>query len=263
MKKYFIVLIAVLILAGWGCDKKADVEPVNTQASTQPAELNVIEKDKGLSYETATLSEEETGYIYEVSYPVFEGSEDYVPVINEYLDDAANIEVNNFLKDYSQVNHEYDPGPWFLEYDYKITRNGEYFVSVVMEGSIYAGGAHPNQIYLTFVFNLEEGGELMPLEDVFNPMAVKIDEDSGAGLTWLEYISNYARLELMQEEYAEPDWINSGAGSNADNFRLFYLTEDKIYFIFPPYQVAAYAAGPKEVAISFDELGGLLRAYGF
>ncbi len=263
MKKYLLLFLGFLVLTGWGCDKKEGQAPDNAQNIAPSSTVNEIKSEPVLDYDTVVLSDEEYGYSYEVKFPRFKGNEEYVAVVNEYLDDSANIEVNNFLKDYKEMNHEYDPGPWFLEYDYKITRNDEYFLSVVMEGSIYAGGAHPNQIYLTFVFNLEEGGELMAIEDIFNPMATKIDEDSGARLNWLDYVSNIARLELMKEEYAEPDWINSGAGPNADNYRLFYLTEDAINFIFPPYQVAAYAAGPKEVAISYDELGGLLKAYAF
>ncbi|MDF1496482.1 MAG: DUF3298 and DUF4163 domain-containing protein [Patescibacteria group bacterium] len=262
MKKYFLVLVCILLVSGWGCREKD--APVD-QAITLP-KVNNEEPALawGLSYATTTISEETEKYYLDINYPVFSGdNQKIVDGINGKIKAKVDQNVQQFRNDYADIDHEYDPGPWFLGYDFSVTRNDQYFISVVLEGSIYTGGAHPNQMYETFVFNMEEGGELMSLEDVFNPMATAVDEDTGASLSWLEYVSNQSRLKLMSEEYADADWINSGAGVNSDNFKLFYLTESGIVFIFPPYQVAAYAAGPQEVGFDYDDLAGYLKAYGF
>ncbi len=262
MKKYFLILLCVLLVSGWGCRKKdVKVDKTITVPEVKQEELVLAQ---GFNYVTTTISEETESYYLDINYPVFSGEDQEVTdVINSKIKDTIDRNVQQFRNDYADTDHEYDPGPWFLGYDFYVTRNDEYFVSVLLEGSLYTGGAHPNQMYETFVFNLEEGGVLMSVDDVFNPMATTVDEDTGTSMDWLDYVSNQSRLKLMNYEYADADWINSGAGANIDNYRWFYLTDEGINFIFPPYQVAAYAAGPQEVSFTYEDLVGYLKAYAF
>jgi hypothetical protein len=247
-----------------GCREKETGEISSEDLGVKPVEIAVTAETEGLVYETATISEETEKYHLDVNYPVFNGGDQEVlEVINRNILGTVRENIAQFDIDYEETDHEYDPGPWFLGYDFKVTRNDKYFVSVVLEGSIYQGGAHPNQIYETFVFNLEEGGVPMQLQDVFNTMALVEDDDSGAKIGWLDYLVNRAQLKLLEREYADADWIKSGAGPDEGNFQMFYITDKDFVIIFPPYQVASYAEGPQEVAISFEDLAGYLKAYAF
>jgi len=262
MKKYLLLLLCVLLISGFGCKKKV----ANVDQAVVIPEVNKedLVKNVNFGYTTATISEETEKYYLDIDYPVFSGeNQEVVDVINGNIKEKVDQNVQQFRNDYADTDHEYDPGPWFLGYDFYVKRNDEYFISVVLEGSIYTGGAHPNQMYETFVFNLEEGGAPMQLEDIFNTMASVFDPDSGVKIGWLDYLATHAQLNLMGREYADADWIISGAGPNSANFQRFYITNTDFVIIFPPYQVASYAEGPMEVAFGFDDLADYLRAYAF
>lgn len=217
-----------------------------------------------MDYSIATIDEDNQKYQIEITFPVFSGDqEEVLKKINGTIRSALDNSVYQFKSEYGSMNHEYDPGPWFLSYDAEVTRNDAAFLSLVLRGSIYTGGAHPNQIYETFVFNFEEESSLMNLEDVFNPLAAIRDPDTGAELDWLDFVSAKIQLALLDQEYSDADWIREGAGAKVSNYELFYLTDTGITFIFPPYQVAPYAAGPQEVGFKYEELAGYLKAYDF
>ncbi len=263
MNKSLLILLAIIIFAGWGCDKKdanfADSSSITLQNET-PIEIIAV---KETSYSVESIHEESTGRRIDLEYPVFEGSGDEYIKINEEIKKFVDELKESFIEDYNGLDHEYDLGAWFLENSFTVPRNDESFISLVLEGGMYTGGAHPNYFYKTFLFNMEEEGSLMNTADIFNPEAGVLDEDSGAYVDWLNYISGQARLRLMQQDYADADWINEGAGPQAANFALFYLTDKEIVFLFPPYQVAPYAAGPQQVQFTIDELAEYLRAYNF
>ena len=58
---------------------------------------------------------------------------------------------------------------------------------------------------------------------------------------------------------SDPDWLKSGAGPSWSNFQDFLLLPDTLVIRFPPYQVAAYAAGDQKVEIPLSKLSGLMR----
>ena len=49
-----------------------------------------------------------------------------------------------------------------------------------------------------------------------------------------------------------------GAGPLPENYQDWLLTPDALVFIFEPYQVAAYAAGPQRVTILLADLQDIL-----
>jgi hypothetical protein len=56
----------------------------------------------------------------------------------------------------------------------------------------------------------------------------------------------------------DKQWIQTGTGEDPQNYQVFVLDGDSLVFHFPPYQVAAYAAGPQSVAIPLSSLIGLV-----
>ena len=253
----------ILIFAGWGCGKK-ELNLADTVSETLESEVPIeAEPVVELKYLTESINEEDSKMRINLEYPVFEESDYDYSAINAEIRDFVEELKEGFLDDYNSLDHENDFGVWFLENSFLVSRNDESFISFVLECNTYTGGAHANYFYKTFLFNMEEDGSLMSVTDIFNPEAVTLDADSGVYIDWLNYVSNQARLQLMSQEYADADWINEGAGPQIDNFSLFYLTDKEIVFLFPPYQVAPYAAGPQQVSFTIDELANYLRAYDF
>jgi uncharacterized protein YecT (DUF1311 family) len=117
--------------------------------------------------------------------------------------------------------------------------------------SIFTGGAHPNHDIETYNLMMPDGWRVF-LPEIF------------AGKPALEKISALAIADLERQfdnpdSMSDPDWLKSGAGPSWSNFQDFLLLSDKLVIRFPPYQVAAYAAGDQTVEIPLSELAGLMR----
>ncbi len=119
---------------------------------------------------------------------------------------------------------------------------------------IYADtlGAHPNAYYRTFTYDANTGAELS-IDDLF------------ASSDYLAVLSNEARtrlpalLEARLGSSPDPDMLAAGTTPDAANFQTFYLEGPDLVLIFPPYQIAAYAAGTTELRIPRSALGNALK----
>ncbi len=267
MKKYVLLLVSIFLIAS-GCKEESintanlsitkNNQQANTAAIVSPTSTTTF------TYSTVTLEDNQDGYYYEIEYPVFSGGDEKIRgKMNQDVYGQVQSDLNSFLDDFNTTDHDYDPGPWFLEISYYVNRNDDAFVSIIMNVSIYTGGAHPNSYTNTLNFNLEEGGHLMSLADVFNPVATQVNSSTGEKQDYMEFISEYVINELLKNGVSDEDWIRAGAAADETNYQNFYFTDYEIVFIFDPYQVAPYAAGPQEVAIPFEDLAGYLRAYAF
>lgn len=111
-------------------------------------------------------------------------------------------------------------------------------------------GAHGNMYYKTFTFGLKTG-KLLSLGDLFS------------GTTYLNTLSTITRAKLPGEigEFTDKKDIEEGTTPQEENFANFYLDTNALVLLFPPYQVAAYAAGPQELKIPKSELTILKAEY--
>ncbi|KND46963.1 MAG: hypothetical protein AB199_00845 [Parcubacteria bacterium C7867-004] len=110
-------------------------------------------------------------------------------------------------------------------------------------------GAHSNSFYRTFTFDSVSGKEL-GLGDLFLPKA-----------PYLGRISTAARIQLEADlgEFADKDYIADGTKPELESFENFWIEEGNLVIVFPPYQVASYAAGPQAVSIPLTDLADILR----
>lgn len=117
--------------------------------------------------------------------------------------------------------------------------------------SIYSDtlGAHPNGFFRTFTFDAKTAKSLA-LSDLFKP-----------GSDYLSAISSLSRTMLTKQlgEFADADMIKPGTTADEDNFQNFVLDGQTLTILFPPYQVAAYAAGPQTVKIPLSQLSDILN----
>lgn len=148
-------------------------------------------------------------------------------------------------------NGELPPWTYSLDLGFDVARNDDAMLVFDFDESIFLGGAHPNHDIITFNLMMPDGWRVY-LPEIFE------------GQRALDRISTLAveRLGvtlLGPDSMSDPDWVQSGAGPVWSNFQDFLLLEDTLVIRFPPYQVAAYAAGDQRVEIPLSELSGLMR----
>ncbi|KGP74423.1 WG repeat-containing protein [Pontibacillus yanchengensis] len=170
---------------------------------------------------------------YLVYYPIVRGMEDVV----------AQREVNDKLKDYSQVKPI--PSDQQLEYSYYGNFEIEFFqkelLVLELNGSqYYFGAAHPMPTKIYTNINLVDG-EFFELKDLFKP-----------GSSYVEVLSQIVADQIAEDEnnfYTFPDAYQ---GIKPD--QPCYVNKESLFVYFPPYDIAPYAAGFVTFEIPFSEI---------
>jgi hypothetical protein len=195
------------------------------------------------------------GFEVDVNYPLF---------ISQYP--FAEQTIDAFIKDYkSTFEQSYTPVDnipayanfWTLTMDYQQFQHSPAVISLLFTISTYTGGAHPNEDFKTFTFDVQNQKEIM-LNDLFvagsNPwptIAPMVQQSLETRL------STAIGAPLADED---KQTIQNGTGEDPQNYQNFVLDGDSLVFYFPPYQVAAYAAGPQSVSIPLSSLNGFINA---
>ena len=122
-------------------------------------------------------------------------------------------------------------------------------------GSYFSGAAHPNSHTEVLNFDLKNG-KVIRLSELFNP-----------GAKYLQAISNYAIGDLKKQSkdkqgVLDDDWIQRGAGPDAENYKSWTISRKGLAINFDAYQVGPYAAGPQEVFIPYTALKDLIKTDG-
>ena len=124
-------------------------------------------------------------------------------------------------------------------------------------GSYYSGAAHPNSYTEVLNFDLKSGKQIK-LGDLFKP-----------GSKYLQAISSYSIKDLKKQStekgadsMLDDDWIQRGAGPDAENYQSWTITKRGLGINFDSYQVAPYAAGPQQVVVPYSTLREIVRADG-
>lgn len=146
-------------------------------------------------------------------------------------------------------NRKYVLGGEYDEYEGKNTTSYVY--------RIYTDtlGAHPNHFYLTFTFD-QEGNEVA-LKDIFIPNSEYFTRLSQEAYTRvIEELGIVGEGEVYTEM---TETVRKGTAPSPEALQFYYLTETDLHLLFPPYQVAAYAAGSFDIAIPITNLRDILK----
>ena len=194
-------------------------------------------------------------YEYEISYPQLEGAKDAkTEGFNKAVLNIVNAHLSRFKKD-APENFDAsvaDGQPSGLWIDYDVTMANDNLISVVFNESEYSSGAaHPNSFSTTFNYDLQNGKELK-LRDLFNANANYLQTISTQCVRILS--AKLKKLEAFSEEN-----VKDGTAPKAENFQSWNITRKGLLFNFDPYEVAAYALGPQDALVSYENLKGLLR----
>ncbi|MDD5437525.1 MAG: DUF3298 and DUF4163 domain-containing protein [Patescibacteria group bacterium] len=198
------------------------------------------------SFKDGTVSEKTKYVEIKATYPVMTGGQNSVTTaFNAKIKSFIDLEVAQFKKDTQSAADYPGVGPLYLNYYYNIPYNQNGLISVVMQKESFTGGAHPNTTYKTYLFNTQNS-KFLVLGDLFKPTS-----------DYLGTIASYTKSQLQakflkdaqQNGQTEAEWFSEGAEPKAANYENFNLTDKGINFIFPPYQVAAYAYGTQEQVV--------------
>ncbi len=227
-------------------------EPIEFSTGVEIVAKRIKENNKKLKYEIDAVYPQLTG----------SGSANYEK-FNQTIRGVVTKKVAAFKTD--QAPSPDDPPPTELEslgsdlnVAYTIALAKDDLISVVLEVSDYeAGAAHPNSYSEVMNFDLKNG-KLLKLADLFQP-----------GSKYLQAISAYSIADLKKQGkqgqdsmLEDDDWIQRGAGPDAENYGNWTIGKKGVGIIFDPYQVASYAAGPQHVLVPFSALKGLIKTDG-
>jgi hypothetical protein len=218
---------------------------VNKQAITPvpPVSTGVPSNNENNKYKIVDKKEtdETSAYTVDITYPAIENYSD-----KKVQDDFNQFVFDNVLKFTKEVKFT-EPGDSknTLEFNYKVEQQGDRFVSILMNGSVYTGGAHPNPVLFAINYDLKNNKE------------VKFSDLSSSGLAFTNAVSEITTKEL-QTKFGG-DFIPEGAAANEDNFQIFTFNKEKLIITFNAYQVGPYAIGTPAVEIPLSKLSSYLK----
>jgi hypothetical protein len=173
--------------------------------------------------------------------------------LNAAIKSLVAEQVNGFKKDFQAPEERMATAGSSLELFYTVEMATTDLVSIDFGASTYyEGAAHPN--YNSHAFNYWFAtGKTLELADLFKP-----------NTNYLSALSAYSIEALKKDlgEESEMEWIQKGAGPEAENYRNWNITRKGLKISFDPYQVTYYAQGPKEVIIPYSALKGLIDPEG-
>jgi hypothetical protein len=201
---------------------------------------------------------------YECEFQVLNFSSDQYPQVSEVTDiikgSLLSCAMESRFAKFTQDTEQYD----FGQERYMRSNTWDAFagepkiagklLSIRYSISWYScGAAHPNSGFETYCFLLD------PLVRITRLSAMFTDETES-----LELIKKLVRQDLLTPSDNADDLSNLeentvlGGTEDWDCFRSFVFDEDGLEILFPPYQVACYAAGPQFTKLPYKEFVHLL-----
>ncbi len=152
--------------------------------------------------------------------------------VNQIVTSHLEKEKNAFLKEIEGLEEK--------EYSFLVTSDIYYvkeYISLVFFISKYTGGAHPNHLIWTIVYDTKNNREFTIEELTKNNNLKKI-------------VRNVRGDLLLNPKIVDTLWLMEGTKENLQNYEYFVFTEKGVLFFFPPYQLAPYSSGILESLVS-------------
>lgn len=181
--------------------------------------------------------------------------------LNSYGDPAsaaARLEANkstsaafkDFEKNYNDFKKDFpdSPGCWEIELHGDTVMTTPKVLFYQLDHYAFTGGAHPNTFTSYHAFDGKTGEEVEMKSFVADSVAL---------------------LKLVETKFRELEKLTPGvdledAGYFLANHKFFMpanyvFTTEGVLFYYNPYEIAAYARGPIEFTIPYEELKGIIR----
>ena len=245
-KKLIIFILAFVLMIGFWFSKDLLKESDQPLFSPQPSGTQL------LKIKLIEIKEVGDKYEIQINYPEFFGSvfPEAEKTANLFLKNRFEDDIKR-LKDDLVENIVDTPGlKSSIETNYEEIMLTDKLASIRFDNSQYgAGAAHPNSFYSVFNYDFEKN-EQIELVDLFSPGSDFLPIISDLALQDIkEQLKGVALTSIVDEEI-----FKAGLEPNINNFSDFNFDEEKITFVFDPYQFKAYPISPQLVSISYDQL---------
>lgn len=151
---------------------------------------------------------------------------------------------------------DFEAGSFYELKDTVLYHDSKIASTLFYEFSYFAGAAHPNNNNFSVNYDLENNKEIK-LSDLFTGDYLKVLSD-----ICIDEISKNKKEYDPSFNVKDDEWLNSGAGPDEKNFKVFNITKDSFVITFPTYQVASYAEGPQTVEIPYANLKDIIKSGG-
>ena len=188
--------------------------------------------------------DENKNYIVEINYPKVKSKQ-----LLAYSDDYIKNKKKEFKEEISK-EEPLNSSKYEFKADYKITDNNN-ILGLHLNISEYTGGAHHVRYDKSYYYN-KENDEIVSIKD-FLEKDTSLDKLANLSYYYVMKYSDDNNLNFDKEG------VKEGLSSNLNNFEHFNFIDDGLEFIFPPYQIAYYAAGEIKIVIPYNELKGIIK----
>lgn len=239
------------------------------QPENQRDNAPLVFEERIFNMESSTCKTDSTRCAYvEITYPVaIQGNPETMSAINDTImkyirqsvgifaespeDVPASLEdaAAGFIGEYEAFmasEPEFATG-WAVETNGKILYQSPEIASIEIATYSYAGGAHPNT-YVSLLNFESTTGKKLELTDL---------------VTDIEKLKPLAESKFREARELSPTADLSEEGYFwGEGFALpanVAVTNEGLYFYYNPYEAAAYALGPTDFVISYEELKGIWK----
>ena len=195
-----------------------------TQAPRQVAHVSASQ----LALSTKKIQEATDLFTIDATYPQFG-----VPPVDVRIEDEVKTLISNFKSDVSGLNSS--PEKFELSINFDSVYISSDIISALMYETTYSGGAHPGTLIVGLNFRPSDAKHLT-VDDALVLVGLSLDK-----------LSQKASQELS-EKLGE-GFFHEGTEAKIENFATFVIDAGHVTFVFEPYQVAAYAAGPQQLSL--------------
>jgi Rieske Fe-S protein len=255
MKK--ILLIIVLIIAGYLIWKFIPGPLVQAPVveSTPAVTTTISGAVKNTNGDFVYKNEGEYATV-EIEYPVSASAKMQVVMENWIKERITYFSPSNtdMFDAREMARLKADGRKYAMDIEYK-KYSGSTTVSYVYQIYEDTGGAHPNTYYKTFTF--DASGNTIELAGLFKTDVRYLDRLSKISYDYL--VKDLAKRFSAPLDDGQIDMVRMGTSPTPETLQFFYVDEQNLVLIFPPYQVAAYAAGVSEVRIPLSDLKDILK----
>lgn len=190
------------------------------------------------------MKEENDNYLVEINYPKL-ANRNLMTYSSDYIESKEKEFKDNISDVYGMNSGKYE---FKTNYEVNETNN---VLGVHLTVYEYTGGAHYVRDDKSYYYNKKED-KIVSILDFLK------DEKS---LDKLSNISYYYVMKYSVDNHLEFDeeMAKDGLKCDVDNFEHFNFLDNGLEIIFPPLQVAYYAAGEVKILIPYNELDGIIK----
>lgn len=220
-----------------------------------PAADDTGPADPSVAADSLVIEDSTLSFFVHYLYPQLRDAGPHTDALNRGFADSARAVVETF-----RPTEPPDPAfPYETTVDggFEVDRLDSRLFSAVELYSYYTGGAHPNHDFIPINYDLATGRPF-GLGDLFRPETPYLDTLSARTEA---HLRAWAGSSGFSEEVEEAYWPD-GFAPEAVNFSRFTVGSDSLHLHFPPYQLAAYAAGAFYVTVPLDVLRPFLAPSG-